>query len=252
MKRLALRLLFAFVIVPGALAYSLFYLNKIGFFNVEEIILNTKAVEGQSAFVRPLEQALIADLNQYKSKSLWSMKLRPMAQKIDQLEWVKSVKITRKWPNVLVVDVLPIEIKFLVLKKSGELIPVDHDGNLLSKISISQAPDVVTMSESDSTKTEVQRKRVLEVIKQIPSDGLFSQKTVAELSYSKKSGFSAKVSGGGLKVNLGEEAITLKSTRVNKVLEYIHEKNLEAREIDANLSKKVLVKLREADLVIKE
>ena len=48
----------------------------------------------------------------------------------------------------------------------------------------------------------------------------------------------------GMRVNLGDDEVLKKSLRVSQVLNYVDEHQLDARVIDANLSKKVLVRLR--------
>jgi cell division protein FtsQ len=47
-----------------------------------------------------------------------------------------------------------------------------------------------------------------------------------------------------LRVKLGNENFESKSLRVSQVIDYIENKQIEARVIDANLSQKVLVRLR--------
>ena len=50
-------------------------------------------------------------------------------------------------------------------------------------------------------------------------------------------------------VKIGEDAIALKSVRLGQVLEYLNNRGMNATSLDANLSKKVLVKLEGAEAV---
>ncbi len=48
----------------------------------------------------------------------------------------------------------------------------------------------------------------------------------------------------GVRVKIGEDQVALKAARVSQVVDYLDAKQFDARVIDANLSKKVLVRLR--------
>ncbi len=48
----------------------------------------------------------------------------------------------------------------------------------------------------------------------------------------------------GIQVKMGEDQVSLKSARVAQVVDYLETRQFDARVIDANLSKKVLVRLR--------
>jgi cell division protein FtsQ len=48
----------------------------------------------------------------------------------------------------------------------------------------------------------------------------------------------------GVRVKMGEDQMALKAARVSQVVDYLETRQFDARVIDANLSKKVLVRLR--------
>ena len=48
----------------------------------------------------------------------------------------------------------------------------------------------------------------------------------------------------GLRVKVGEDRVRTKSFRISQVLDYLDSRKFQARVIDANLSQKVLVRLR--------
>jgi cell division protein FtsQ len=88
------------------------------------------------------------------------------------------------------------------------------------------------------------RKKAIRLMSEVPADGKFSKRNISELRYDPKEGFWATLIQSGIRVKIGEENIPLKSARVAQVIEYMETRQLEARVIDANLSKKVLVRLR--------
>ena len=64
------------------------------------------------------------------------------------------------------------------------------------------------------------------------------------MSYKEKEGFWLTLIRSGVEVRIGEELVPLKSARVSQVLDYLKSHQFEARVIDADLSQKVLVRLR--------
>jgi cell division protein FtsQ len=68
---------------------------------------------------------------------------------------------------------------------------------------------------------------------------------VSEIGYDRKEGSWIKLLNSETRVNLGEEQFEIKSARISQVIEYLEGRNLKARVIDANLSKKVLVRLQQ-------
>jgi cell division protein FtsQ len=84
---------------------------------------------------------------------------------------------------------------------------------------------------------------------EIPPEGSFSQKKISEIFYDKKEGFWVQMVDQGLQVKLGEGQVSLKSARVGQVLDYVKSHDIKPRLIDANLSKKVILKLEKNEKV---
>jgi cell division protein FtsQ len=140
--------------------------------------------------------------------------------------------------------VAPREVKLLFVNADGSLSPIVEDGNFLPSVSAKEAPDVALLEGEIFLKDTRLRKQAVGVINEIPKDGRFSQKTISEMSFDSKEGFWATLIQSGIRVKLGEENIPIKALRVGQVIEYMETRNLQARVIDADLSKKVLVRLR--------
>ena len=69
---------------------------------------------------------------------------------------------------------------------------------------------------------------------------------VSEIGYDKKEGYWIKLLNSETRVQYGEDQFEIKSARISQVIEYLESRNLKARVIDANLSKKVLVRLQQS------
>ncbi|KHD89218.1 MAG: cell division protein [Bdellovibrio sp. ArHS] len=245
MKKLVLQLIFGFIILPIALAGSLYYLNQSGFFNITkiEVILENPPV-GQEQFLKPHVDHLEAELAKYKGISLWSIKLKKISREVSSLNWVEQLNIKRSWPATLAVRVRPYEVKLLYMSKGGKLLPIIRDGSFLDAVETKQAPDVALLDGENFQKQSELRKKAVDVIEQIPAEGSFSKKTISEIRHDTKEGFWMTMIKTGIQVKMGEEQVSLKAARVSQVVDYLESRQFDARVIDANLSKKVLVRLR--------
>lgn len=245
MKKIVLQLVFGFIILPSSIVGALYYLNKTGFFNVTqvEVVLENPPV-GQEQFLKPQVDELENLLKKYQGQSLWGIKLGGISKEVSALEWVDVSNIKRSWPATLTVRVRPHEVKLLFMAKGGNLLPIIKSGKFLEPVKAKQAPDVALLDGEVFLKKEELRQRAVDVIEQIPSEGSFSKKTISEIRYDSKEGFWMTMIKTGIRVKMGEDQMALKAARVSQVVDYLETRQFDARVIDANLSKKVLVRLR--------
>lgn len=245
MKKLVLQLIFGFIILPASLAGTLYYLNENGFFNIAKVeVILENPPHGQEQFLKPLVDNLEASLVKYKGISLWNIKLKKISREVSELNWVDGLNIKRSWPSTLSVRVRPHEVKLLYMGKNGKLLPIIKDGTFLDEVEAKQAPDVALLDGEAFLKKSSLRQKAVEVMEQIPAEGSFSRKTISEVRYDNKEGFWMTLIKTGVQVKMGEDQVALKAARVSQVVEYLDSRQFDARVIDANLSKKVLVRLR--------
>lgn len=231
--------------LPLVIFVSLFTLDRDGFFAVKNIEIEVPNKENIDAvYLDFLISKLRLDLNNYKGKSILRMDLNFLSHEVARNEWVKGQTIIRKWPGTLVFQIEAYSIPFIYISKSGQFFPVSELGQLLPQLDLKNAPDVTILSGELFSKKIDLRKKAVDAFYEIPENGSFSRKSIAEMKYDNKKGFWVKLIKSGLEVKLGEDQFSLKSSRVSQVIDYLEKNNLEAQVIDANLSKKVLVKLR--------
>ncbi len=245
MKKFIFKLIFGFIILPISVAGTLFYLNKTGFFNIQKIeVVLESPIPGQEQFLKPNVDNLEAALDKYKGLSLWNIKMRNISKEISQFDWVENAMLTRSWPATLAIKVKPYEVKLLLMGKAGQLVPIIKDGSFLTPVEAKQAPDVALLDGESFAKKPELRKKAVDVIEQIPAEGSFSKKTISEIRFDDKEGFWMTMIKTGTRVKMGEDQVALKSARISQVVDYLETRQFDARVIDANLSKKVLVRLR--------
>lgn len=244
MKKVLLKLFIAVFVIPVSVAGVLHFLNQQGFFNLQTIEVVVVNGDAQKKFVEPLKLNLEQNLKIFANISLWSLELNEVAKVLAKEKWIERHQVSRRWPATMRVEVQAFEVQLLFLAKDGSMLPVVEDGSYLPATLAQTAPDVAILHGQIFEKNPEMRKKAVSILKQIPLEGKFSAKSIAEVQYDNKEGFWATLVQSGIKVKMGEDHINLKSQRVAQVLEYLERRQLEARVIDADLSKKVLVRLR--------
>ncbi|MEN0058138.1 MAG: cell division protein FtsQ/DivIB [Bdellovibrio sp.] len=233
------------MILPSSLVGIFYYLNQNGSFDIHgiQVILEEVPV-GQEAFFQPAVEELKKNLQKYEGLSLWNIELQKFSEEVSESSWIDRLNVKRSWPATLDVYVRPHEVKLLMMSKAGKLVPVIRDGVVLEAIESPRAPDVALLEGEVFAKQAELRKKAVKVIDEIPDEGAFSKKTISEVRYDNKEGFWMTMIKTGIQVKMGEEQIALKAARVSQVVDYLEVHQFDARVIDANLSKKVLVRLR--------
>ncbi len=233
------------VVLPGAAIGFTYYLNKKGFFDISDVQVSVEgASSGQKNYLNPKVEKLTKELNRFKGLSLWSVSLKNLSKEVRDELWIESLNIKRSWPNTLSVIVKPHEIKLLLIAKNGVLLPIIQSGNILDPIDSQRAPDVAILDGESFLKSKELRQKAVAIMQEIPEEGSFSRHSISEVRFDSKEGFWMTMIKTGIRVKMGEEQMALKASRVSQVVDYLETHQFDARVIDANLSKKVLVRLR--------
>lgn len=248
-KQLILNLSLIFLIAPALVIYSVYVLNENGFFKIQkiEIVLNTRV--DQKNYARDYIQDLDENFHQFQGQSLWNFPLKNISNVLKQQKWIKDFRISRSWPSSIEVQIEAFEISLLLTDNqklnAGLMRPVTAQGDLLPEIDTRLAPPKALLRGDIFLKDAIKRKQAVDLVNSLPADGKIGVNTLAEINYDLKEGFWISLIQSDLRVKLGEDQFAMKSARVSQVMDYLEKKNLKARVIDANLSKKVLVRLQQ-------
>lgn len=239
-----LKVLLGIALLPGALYVSMIYLERSDFFNIDEIHLVVENTPDSPQYMQPWLKAIDEKLEKKRGQSLLKVNLQEISDLLSQENWISEVSLSRKYPSQLQVFLKPKAVQSVLRMSNGQYRPIVEDGSLLNPIDMRFVPDLPLLAGAEFEKKESIRKKAIDALQQIPEEGSFSRKTISEIRYNNKDGFWMTLISSGTQVKLGEEQIALKSARVSQVLDYTSAQNFETRVIDANLSKKVLVRLR--------
>ena len=239
-----LRSILYLIALTLSLGGSLWGLDRQGFFQLEHIDILVTQNTDQPRFMKPSIEELDRQVEALRGKSLWKLDLENVSRELSALPWVSDLQVRRHWPDRLEVRIAPKLVRFLFVGKEGKLFPVLEDGTFLNPVMVENLPDVVLLRGDEFVKNKELLGRALKTLEVIPDKGSFSKKTISEIRFDNKEGFWVTMMKSGVRVKLGEEDVNLKSDRIGQVLDYLEANQLDARVIDANLTKKVLVRLR--------
>jgi cell division protein FtsQ len=184
----------------------------------------------------------------YLQQNIWWVNVSEIGKRIRSLPGVKNVVVERLPPNSIKVTVLPEQIRFLYVTGNGKFFPVTESSTVLRDFKSRFYPDSPITRDQKIIKNSKIRSQAVDLVSSLPPTGLFSQSTVAEIEFKKNSegnsDFWLSLIQPDVKVKMNTENAAVKAERVARVLNYTHKHNLHARVIDAEYSKKVVVKLR--------
>lgn len=221
-----------------------FVLQREGFFQIEKVELSLNENVIMPAWLQAEWKDLTQEVNKLKGKDLWSLDMEKVAGAVKARPWVREVSVARSWPDLLVLSIDPKELKALGRAKKGALIPILDDGTVMPS---DQMANFVSLPIFSGEIDPTDRKRVTEVLQLLalfPGDGVLSIDRVSEVGYHSKEGYWILVMPFATKVRWGFGDFKKKISRVKQVMHYLDSRQIGARVIDADLSKKVVVRLR--------
>lgn len=246
MKR-SLKWLLILIFVPAFLFLSIYILDKNRVFAVRQINIEVVTIESQKKYPQPYVERIQQRLNEFVGQSLWTVSLNEISKILKQEKWIQQFHISRQWPVEINLTLQPYELSYLIIQPKGNsediFIPVTSKADLLPAIDSTQTPSLAILKGADFSSDVNKRKKAIELLEALPRKGKVNSQKLSEVSYDRKEGYWIRLIDSETQIKLGENDFGIKSARVAEVLQYLEKKDLKARVIDANLSKKVLVRL---------
>ncbi len=232
------------IFLPIVFLVPLWKLNEQGFFELKEIKYENAYWDHQDYYLDSLKKNLNSQLEKFKGKSLLQIDLSEVVKIIANEKWIRNFEVQREWPNTLKIKINKFDIVMLYWDENNDVFPIFENNEMLDKIHKNQIPDRVHLYDRKVALQKDLRKKTIDLIQRLPEKGPLNQNEIAEVGYNKKTGFWLQLIKKDLLIQMGEDKIEIKSERVSNVMEYLESKQIDARVIDANLSQKVLVRLR--------
>lgn len=213
-------------------------------FQIQEVFVNWSTQPDQGPVENLVREKILRELQSVKGEWIWKIEPEVMLEQIKKNSWVDQISIHRQWPNKILVNLRLKIFRAVAINKKGEIFPIASDGDLLPKIPGGEDLKKVVFRGNEVLQKKEVRLKALEVLSSLPDRGDLQEDQVSVVEFDSKYGFSLFLKNRDVQIKLGEERWKVKTARAQQVLDYLISRQLDARVIDANLSKKVLVRLR--------
>lgn len=236
-----IRLFLLLLLLPVGIMGSLALLHSEGFFSIKEIHLSLADEEVMPLWLNNKWSEFGKDMEVWRDRDLWTIQLGEVTSKLGSYPWVKEAMVSKSWPNTLHIQVRYKDLVAFAKTPKGRLIPLLSDGSRLNFDAISTNVSLPLLSTNISVDDTERVREALLFISRAPKT---LGDRISEIGFDPKEGYWTLILPFGARIKWGFEATDKKISRVQKVLEYLDSRDLRARVIDANLSKKVVVRLR--------
>ena len=213
-------------------------------FKVTHIQVDSGPDDSSKAMFDEHGPQLRAKLEKFKGSEIWTVDVNQIASSVQGLSWIRAAQVRRVFPNTIRLDLEVKPVAAVIVTDAGKLVPLSVEADLLPPLPARKFPDVPVLRDRRMLRDSGLRSKTVKLLSELPSEGLLSSKNVAEVSVDKENQFWLSLIEDKSQVKIGIDNVGLRAARVEKVLEYLRANQLQARVIDADFSKKVVVKLR--------
>ncbi|MCB0384499.1 MAG: cell division protein FtsQ/DivIB [Bdellovibrionales bacterium] len=233
-------------LATGMILAGLYWSVHGSWFDLQDVQIEMEEASTQEVLFKRIQVDLAKKLKSLLGRKAWEIQLGELLNEIESDTRVKSAHVSRQFPNKIYVRILPRDPVLVLAGAKGYVYPIASDASLLPAVLAQDAPDLPLLRGSGFTQNESWRKKVIQLLEEVPRDGDVGLSMISEVHYTPEEGLGLVLMGKGVKVSLGEQMIARKLKRVERVLHYLQEHQIDGRVIDAKFSKKVVVRLRNA------
>jgi cell division septal protein FtsQ len=212
--------------------------------NQVEIVLDPESHE--SFLFGKIQAGLQASLSPFNGMPFWKVSLEKVMDEVKKDKRVRLARVQREFPHVLRVVVVPQEPMLAYMDEQGHIFPVARDATLMPALALKDVPNFPLLRGKEFATDNRLREQAVELMAAIPVEGQFTRDQISEILHSAKDGFSLFLANHSAEIKIGDGDFDLKASRIEKVLSYLHNRNLSGRTIDARFAKKVVVRVRGA------
>lgn len=234
-----------FVVVMLAVVYGSYSFMTGSRFRVHNINIEMERGASSPFLFSKIKESLDSRLFSLLGQYVWQVDLEGVLKLVESDMRVKEAKVARLLPGTIRVLISPhTPVANIMGARAGRLYPVAHDGEILPPVEPSEAPDSPILRGEIFLKEKERLLSALDMLRALPETGSLSQRTVSEVHFHKKKGYSVIVHPHGLHVWMGFEDFQHRAQQAQRVMDYLPPDQLSGRIIDARFSKKVVVRLR--------
>jgi hypothetical protein len=201
----------------------------------------------------PVDPQTITDLAAVPvgQTNLFDLDLARVEKRILSNEWVREVKLQKRFPQTLSITTVFREPKAIIQLETGSLSYVDQEGKVFGKVSLSGPKNLALLTNVDSENPE-QLRGLLKLLADWESKPVSKFARIESMNLDPEKGYRLMISYPldthliHARVDLGHELLTdeqeAQFSRLTQVFEYLHSHAIAARQIFADAGKKIVVK----------
>jgi len=198
----------------------------------------------------PLDAQQILEIAQVPTDStnLFSLKLTGIEKRLLGHPWIKGVTISKRFPQTVSISVVFREPNAIVQNADGALYYIDSDGTAFAPLNLKSNSDLPVLVGFPTDQIPI----ALRFLQSWSSLGLDPQYHVSSLEWDPEKGlqimatYSLPQSPGRVRVELGRSFTTdpeAQLGRLREVLIYLSKNGIRARQVFADLGKKIVVRI---------
>ena len=210
--------------------------------NTVEVVLDPDSHE--SFMFEKIQSGLQASLLQFTGLPFWKISLEEVMSEVRKDQRVRLARVQREFPHILRVIVVPQEPMLGFMDEQGRIFPVARDATLMPALPLKDVPNFPLLRGKEFLTNIQLREQAVDLVASIPTEGRLQRNQISEILHNSKDGFSLFLANHSAEIKMGDDEFDLKASRVEKVLSYLHNRNLSGRIIDARFGKKVVVRVR--------
>lgn len=214
------------------------------FFLVSDSQVEVEIPEDHQALLKYWQPKIDQQLQALKGVNIWKLDLQKVHQEMLDIPWVKSVHLSRRFPDQLSFQVQWEEVALLYVDNNNHIFPVARDGRKLPQTEAVVAPPRPILRNSKIYEDKRALNKLLQAYSKVPNSQSLRMENIAQVDWDKVTGLTLDLIDERAKVHLGTQDIQTKGLQVLRVTEYLKSQKHKARVIDASFSKKVLVRPR--------
>lgn len=219
-----------------------FYISKeIGVFKIHTIEIQSKLEDQILENYLPRLRSSVA---QFYGKNIWEVELSNIKEIVGQAVWIQEAQVLRRYPQTLRIEIVPKKAIAILLDKKRDFYLLSQEGTILPEIEKTNAPRLPVFQNPKVFVDKEMRQRLVTFLNSLPQEGELSLPQISEITIKNNNEIWITHLNTRAAIRMGDHDVPIKSARVARVLEYLEHNNLKWRVIDADFSKKVLVKLR--------
>ena len=215
-----------------------------GHFQVRSLVVDVLGEVAELSSHEKYRNLILEQVSGVRGLSIFSVNAHQVSQRLLAFPWIEEVWVQTRLPSEVRVTVRLKPVAALILVDKKTTVPVAKDATLFPPLPYNEKPQMTVFRQRDFVRDAELREKTIKILNEIPNDGKFNRAQVSEVAIDAQNSLWFSLMEKDFRVRLGAQNVPLQAKRISKVLDYLDHNNLQARVIDADFSKKVVVKLR--------